>query len=142
MRFVSKILPLLMAALAVPGQAAELSAAQVAAVLGVPITKAKTEPNRASAKSIDTSYETAGGDAVVIVHRGPISLWAATRAAGGTEAEPFASKGREGYRWKGLNMVCAAGAAEFVCITPSVYYLMARKQPGDTALRALLDAAL
>ena len=67
MRFVSKILPLLMAALAVPGQAAELSAAQVAAVLGVPITKAKTEPNRASAKSIDTSYETAGGDAVVIV---------------------------------------------------------------------------
>ncbi len=122
-------------------EAAELSAAQVAQVLGVPVATAKTEKTRGSAQSFDTTYESAQGVSVVIVHRGPASLWAQTREVSAAQSEPFSGV-TDAYRVKGLNMVCGRGAANFACVTPMIHFMTSGKQPSDDALRALLRASL
>lgn len=145
MRFTTALQPALTAALAalalLPAQAAELSSAQVGKLLGVPITKQSTERNRAQAQSTDTTYENARGDAVIILHRGPASNWAGVRDAVSAQSEPFPGLA-QAFRVKDMNMVCAPGGSGFVCITPSIHYLMSRTQPSDEALRALIKAAL
>jgi hypothetical protein len=141
MRLVPALAALLSSCLLLPAQAAELSAEQVGKLLGVPIAKLSTERNRAQAQSTDTTYETAKGDAAIILHRGPVSNWAGVRDAVAAQSEPFPGLA-QAFRVKKMNMVCALGGSGFVCITPSIHYLMSRTQPGDEALRALIKAAL
>lgn len=141
MRLVPTLAALLTSCSLLPAQAAELSAEQVGKLLGVPIAKLSTERNRAQAQSTDTIYETAKGDAVIILHRGPASNWAGVRDAVIAQSEPFPGLA-QAFRVKNIKMVCALAGSGFVCVTPSIHYVMNGTQPTDEALRALIKAAL
>lgn len=131
---------LIMAA-ALPCTAADLSASDISRLLGVQISKVTTERSKADARSSDTTYLSSNGDPVLILHRGHPSLWAGTRDAVAGMSKPFPGVS-QAYRVDQVGMVCAPGGSAFVCVTPSVHYLMTNTKPSDAALLSIIKAAL
>jgi hypothetical protein len=131
----------LLLAAASPCLAADLSAPDISRMLGVQISKVTTERHKVDARSTDTTYLASNGDPVLILHRGHISLWPSTRDAVASMSKPFPGIS-QAYQIDQLGMICAPGAREFVCVTPSVHFLMTKTKPSDDSLVSIIKAAL
>lgn len=119
----------------------ELSASEVTRHLGVPIAKVTKEPSRGAGKGTDITYLTANGTPVLLLYVGPSSNWPSTRDAVAGMSKPFSGIS-QAYIVESIGMICAPGAATFVCATPSEHYMMTGTKPSGDAMRAIIKASL
>ena len=119
----------------------ELSASEVSRHLGVPIAKVTKEPSRGAGKGTDITYLTANGTPVLLLYVGQSSNWPCTRDAVAGMSKPFSGIS-QAYIVESIGMICAPGAATFVCATPSEHYMMTGAKPSADAMRAIIKASL